>query len=207
MLDIARSTKKYILVLTYRVFLIGKALHNAQMFGNLYDDDEPYLAWCYFVSREIIFVHTTAASQCHRSETSIHTLVNSFSSRFPPNAFSHKEPNLYICISVYPNFSFVVGGGKFSRTLNPVSVARALRLSRQPKWFCPLNPQFGQPKWLDNLSGFLELLEWSLKTYSKHTNSLFLPTKSLFFVDFGQPKWLDNLSGFSASLKIAEWTT
>ena len=33
-----------ILVLTYRVFLIGKALHNAQMFGNLYDDDEPYLA-------------------------------------------------------------------------------------------------------------------------------------------------------------------
>ena len=63
----------------------------------------------------------------HRIEINIHPLVNATSCRFLPNAFSIKEPNLYICISVYPNFSFVVAAAKCFMTVKWVSVSRALR--------------------------------------------------------------------------------
>ena len=64
--------------------------------------------------------------------------------------------------------------------------------------------QFGQPKWVGNLSGFSEHLRSNVKPYPKRWNSWF----SLYFChdirDFGQSKWVGNLSGFLGGSKMTQ---
>ena len=76
-----------------------------------------------------------------------------------------------------------------------------LRLRAQPKWVSPPHPQFAQPKWVRNLSGFLEHLKCPQNPLQNMQIRGFPHSFGIRF------SILRNLSGFLIASKIAECAT